>query len=260
MGKKDKAVDPFQKELQKGFKWTTEHTRLVTIVVLAFIVIAGGLGIKSYFDTKKEMEAQTAYFPLEKVLLEKRSQFMAADEPSPNKKAPMTAVKASGDFSKDYGTEAQALDAFINKYPSSKAAQMAALNLSTLQNEYKQFAEAEKTLEKVNSDASTLISGLVLSELGNAKANLNDCQNAIDTWNKVLRNKNAAFLQSSVKLKQALCYEALKNPEKAKSLYAEIKASDKEGNLGKTADKYIRLLGTTATSAANDVPKTESPK
>lgn|GEM_PF-2021167 len=259
MSKKDKGVDPFQKELQKGFKWTTEHTRLMLIAALAFVVIAGGWAIKSYTDKQKELEAQSAYFPLEKALLEKRSQFMAADEPNPNKKTPTPeAVKASGDFTKDYGSEASALNTFIDKYPSSEAAQMAALNLASVQNEYKQFDAAEKVLEKVKSNSSTFISGLVMSELGNTKANLNNCQNAIETWNTVLTNKKAAFLQGSVKLKQALCYEALKNPEKAKSLYAEIKATDKDGTLGKTADKYKRLLG--AESAAAEPSKAESPK
>lgn len=256
--KKDNGVDPFQKELKKGFQWTTEHTRLVMIAGIAFVVIAAGITIKGYIDKNKEITAQTAYFPLEKALLEKRSQFMAADEPNAKKEEKTPAApKASGDFSKDYGTEASALETFIGQYPDSKAAQMAALNLSSVQNQYKQFDAAEKTLEKVKSDSSTLTSGLVLSELGTAKANRNDCQAAIATWDRVLSNKNAAFLSSSVKLKQALCYEALKNPEKAKSLYAEIRASDKEGNLGKTADKYARLLGAAPTAA---VEKSESPK
>jgi predicted negative regulator of RcsB-dependent stress response len=260
MSKKDKAADPFQKELQKGFQWTTEHTRLVTLAALIFLVAFGGWALKNYFDKENELEAQTAYFPLEKALLEKRAQFMAAEEPPPAKDAKNKAPtpqgpKPTGDFTKDYGSEASALETFIDKYPHSKAAQMAALNLASIQNEYKQYENAEKTLGKVKNDSATLTSGLVLSELGNAQANRSNCQNAIETWNQVLNNKKAAFLQNSVKLKQALCYEALKNPDKAKSLYVEIQTADKQGALGKTAEKYFRLLEAKAESAETQGPR-----
>jgi predicted negative regulator of RcsB-dependent stress response len=249
--KKDKGIDPFQSELKKGFEWTTQHTRIVTVILVAVAVIGAALGLKSYVDTKNEMTAETAYFPLEKAFLKKQSGYQAAAEPNPNKKeaSPATA-KASGDFTKDYGPEAAALEQFISQYPNSNAAQIAALNLSAVQNEYQQFEAAQKTLEKVNSTSSTFLAGLVASQLGNTKANRNDCAGAIEAWNKALSNPNAAFLKDTIRLKQGLCFEAMKNPEKAKSLYADVKKADKEGSLGHAAEKYSRLLGSIGTDAA----------
>lgn len=253
--KKDKGVDAFQKELKKGFEWTTQHTRIVTVVLTALFVIVAAFSIKNYIDTKNEMTAETAYFPLEKDFLKKQAEYQAAAEPTPNKKDATPATKATGDFTKDYGPQAAALEQFISQYPNSNAAQIAALNLSAVQNEYQQFDAAQKTLEKVKSDSATLLSALVASELGNSKANHNDCAGAIDTWNKVLSNSKAAFMADTIHLKQALCYEAMKNPEKARSLYADVKKADKEGSLGHAADKYSRLLGGVA--SGTDAAKAE---
>lgn len=249
-----KSPDKLQAELQKGFQWTTQHSRLVGLSLLALLLIGAGVSAKSYLDDRKEKELQAKYFPLEKKLLEKKISFAAAaeaaaapkDEKS-KKTQPETpkGEKASGNFEQDYGSIAQDLMKLIDEAPESNAAKMAALNLSELQIQYGLLPQAQKTLTQVKAGNKDLLSAMVWTQLGTVQGNQNDCNGAISTWQKVLSNKKAKSLQSAVKLKQGLCYEHLKDTAQAEKLYTEASLQDKESATARAADKYLRLLQST---------------
>jgi predicted negative regulator of RcsB-dependent stress response len=248
-----KSPDKFQQELQKGFQWTTQHSKVVGIALIAFLALGAGLSAKSYLDEKNEADIQARYFQAEKKLDEKKAAFQTAQEKpamDPKKKNAQDAApageKATGDFDKDYGSAAGDLMKIIDEAPKSKAAKMAALNLAEVQVEYKKLPEAQNTLSKVAAhDSHDLLSGLVQTQLGTVQADLNDCNSAVSTWGKVLANKEAKSLHSSVKLKSGLCYETLKDNAKAEKLYAEVSSGDKDSATARAADKYLRLLQST---------------
>lgn len=261
-----KTPDMLQQELRKGFQWSTQHSKIVGFVVLAALGAGAAFSGKTWLDQKAENEIQSQYFKIEKSFLEKKAAFAAADEKSkmallnPKKDAkkdgkksaenqtpPETATdkvaeKSSGDLLKDYGTMPADFMKIIEKLPKSKAAKMAALNLSDLQIEYKNFDEAKSTLSKVNADSNDLLSALVLIQIGTLQADQKDCGQAVTTWGKVLQNRGAQALYPATKLKQALCYETLNDAPKAEKLYAEIKTENKDSASAKSADKYLRLL------------------
>ncbi len=255
--KKDlKSPDKFQQELQKGFQWTTQHSKMVGIAIIGLMVIGAGISAKTYLDDKKEEELQARYFQIEKKMMEKKDAFeKAALTPPPaaadaKKKTPaappvVAGEKASGDFDKDYGTLAQDMSKIIDEAPKSKAAKMAALNLSDVQIQYQKLAEAQSTLQKVKTGSRDLLSALVQTQLGTVQADLKDCNSAVSTWQQVLANSSAKALHGNVKLKSGLCYESLKDFAKAEKLYTEAKNEDKDSVAAKTAEKYIRLLPTT---------------
>jgi predicted negative regulator of RcsB-dependent stress response len=130
----------------------------------------------------------------------------------------------------------------INEKPASKAAKMAALHLADVQLEYQKPQDAAETLKKVDIDNKDLLSGLVQNQLGTVQANLNDCNAAISTWQKVLSNARAKALHTAIKLKEGLCYENLKDLSKAEQMYSEAKNDDKESAVARAAEKYLRLL------------------
>lgn len=246
-----KSPDKLQQELQKGFQWTTQHSKLVGLLLIGFLVVGAGLSAKSYLDEKKEAELQSKYYQAEKKLVEKKNAFQAAqaqaDAPKPKKgeKAPEPAgVKASGDFDKDYGPVATELNKIIEEAPKSKAAKMAALNLSDVQAEYGKNEDALNTLKKVSAGSKDLLLGLVHTQMGTIQANMNDCQSALGTWDQVLSNAKAISMHSSVKLKQGLCYESMQDFTKAERLYTEAKAEQGDSPTAKAAEKYLRLLQT----------------
>lgn len=252
----DKSTDIVQKDLRMGFQWTVQHSKSVAVVVGVFLLIGAAISAKTYFNDKAENEIQSEYYKVEKTFSEKKAKFEQAEEAA---KAPKKAAdkkqeeakaiaealanKASGDFEKDYGTLAQDLNKIIEKAPSSKAAKMAALNLSGVQVQYKKAEEAKSTLSKVfTNNSNDLLSGMVAAQLGTVQANQNDCAGAISTWQKVLANSSAKALHGEIKLKQGLCYESLKDYSKAEQSYSSAQQDDKEGNIGKTAEKYLRLM------------------
>ncbi len=200
-----KTPDQIQQNLAKGFQWGTQHSKAVGLGVAAFILLGGGISAKSYLDEKAENEIQSQYFRVEKTFLEKKSEYLSAGQPQPpvakGQTAPPVPAKATGDLSKDYGTVPQDFMSVIAKAPKSKAAQMAALNLSDLQVEYKMFNEAKETLGKVKADGTDLLSAMVLVQLGTLQADQKDCAAAVSTWQKVIASSSAKALHSSAKLK-----------------------------------------------------------
>lgn len=241
-----KNPDKFQQNLAQGFQWTTKHSKLVLAGVAIFVLIGAGVSAKSYLDHNREAEIQSQYFLVEKAFMDKKSEFEAAARPQPpvakGQAAPPAPTKATGDLAKDYGTVPQDFMSVIDKAPKSKAAQMAALNLSDLQVEYKQIDDAKATLGKVTADGKDLLSAMVLVQLGTLQADQNDCQTAVSTWQKVLSSKAVTSLHSAVKLKSGLCFEALNDKAQAEKLYAEVRDTEKDSASAKTAEKYLRLL------------------
>lgn len=245
-----KSPDKFQQELQKGFQWTTNHSKLVGVLLLAFLVVGAGFSAKSYLDEKKETELQAEYYRAEKQMLDKKAAFQAAAEqaakpPAKGEKPEAPAgEKSTGDFEKDFGAVAVDLNKLIEKAPNSKAAKMAALNLSDLQLEYNKPADALATLQKIDAGGKDLLSGMIQTQLGTVQANMDDCSSALSTWSRVFSNAGARALHPAVKLKAGLCYEALKDFDKAQQAYNEVKNEGKDSASARSADKYLRLLQT----------------
>lgn len=265
-----KSPDKLQAELQKGFQWTTQHSKLVGLALLGLLLVGAGVSAKSYLDDKKEHELQAKLFPIEKKLMEKKSAYELGAQPPPKPADPKAKTptapeapkgeKASGNFDQDYGPIAQEMTKLIDEAPKSKAAKMAALNLAEIQLQYNQLAPAQATLSKVNADSRDLLSGMVAAQLGTVQANQNDCNAAISTWQKVLANSSAKALHPAVKLKKGLCYEKMNDLAKAEQAYSEVLKEDKElagtqannaptqeplSATARAADKYLRLLQTT---------------
>ncbi|QDK37823.1 tetratricopeptide repeat protein [Bdellovibrio sp. NC01] len=252
-----KSPDQVTKTLREGFVWTTTHSKLVVGAIAIFVVIGGGISISGYLSEKKETEVQEKYFLVEKAYNDKkrgfeeasRAEMMAAQ--SKDKKVPAVdpSKKATGDLQKDYGTVVPGFEALINDGPKTKAAQMAALNLSAIYIEYKKPEEALATLQKVEKglNKSDATSALILLQTGNVQADKGDCKAAVDSYQKIADSKAFQFAHDEAKLRMGLCYEAMNDSAKAEQLYTEV--AKKENSEAPTdvaavreASKYLRLL------------------
>lgn len=274
--KKDlKNPDIIQGELQKGFQWTTSHSNLVGGIVILVLVVWGGLLIKGHFDQKNEEQIQAQFFKAEKSFIEKKEKFeqAIANEKTAKDKKPDAGKgaesekleKASGDLVKDFGSQMDEFAKIVNEHPNTNAAQMAALHFAETQIQYNKAADAEVLLKKVSVDKKSILSALVLKQLGTAQANQNKCQDAIQTWSKILTIASAKAIHADVKLNQGLCFESLNDFASAEKKYAEAKIPEMpvadspekqklidEGKIkptpsatNKTAEKYLKLLQST---------------
>jgi len=253
-----KSPDQVLKTLNQGFQWSQSHSKAVIAAILVFVGVGVGYSLFSNLSERKESQAQEFYAKFEKNYLEKKRGFDEAERQSarpPMKDAkdqPPVKAKASGDLEKDYGPEVAGLKKTMDEYPTSKAAQMAALDLSEIYMNYKKDDDAYQALQKVEkqSEGKNLISYVVLTQMGNVLAEKNDCKGAVDEWQKVLARPEANFLHDTLRLKSAFCYERLNEIAKAEELYKKVSQNSQdpknpqagEVGLGKEAEKYLRLL------------------
>ncbi|WP_413291501.1 tetratricopeptide repeat protein [Bdellovibrio sp. HCB337] len=253
-----KSPDQVLKTLNQGFQWSQSHSKALIAGLIAFAVIGIGYSIFSNMAERKETQAQEAYFKFEKSYLDKKRDFEEAERNATRppvkdaKDQPAPKAKASGDMDKDYGSEVAGFKQVMDSHPTSKAAQMAALNLSEIYMNYKKTDDASATLQKVagQSGGKDLISFIVLSQYGNVLSEKDDCKGAVDQWSKVLSRSEAGFLHDTLRIKSAFCYEKLNDFAKAEELYKKVSQNSQdpknpqagEVGLGKDAEKYLRLL------------------
>lgn len=253
-----KNPDQVLKTLNQGFQWSQNHSRALFGVLIAFVVIGVGASIYGNIAEKKELKAQEAYYQHEKSYLDKKRDFEEAERAAlrpPVKEAkdqPAPKAKATGDIEKDYGSELAGFKQVMDTYSSSKAAQMAALNLSDIYLSAKKMDEATQVLEKVvpQSGGKDLISFVVLSQYGNVLSEKGDCKGAVDQWQKIVSRSEATFLHDTLRMKMAFCYEKINDIAKAEELYKKVSQNSQdpknpqmgEMGLGKEAEKYLRLL------------------
>lgn len=252
-----KSPDQMTQTLRKGFVWTTGHSKMVITAILVFVVVGVGVSIASYMGEKKEITQQEKYFLIEKAYLDKKRGFeeaaraeLVAAQSKDKKTAPAidASKKASGDLQKDFGTEIAGFEVFINEAPTTKAGQMAALNLSDIYLSHKKYDEALGSLEKVEKglDKKDVLTGLVLMQMGNVLANKGDCQGAIGKWQTLTANKALAFSHDEAKLRMGLCFESMNDLAKAEEIYTEIGKKEDQNTTdfaaAREAQKYLRLL------------------
>ena len=253
--KDDLKLDQVTKSMRQGFVWTTGHSKMVLGVIIGFVVLGGGYSLWNVWAEKKEVSQQEKYFILEKAYNEKKRSFdealraeTLAAASKDKKVAPAdTNKKASGDLDKDYGTIPADFQAMIEAVPHTKAAQMAALNLSEIYSSYGKNEEALTALDKVSKGlgSTDAISALVWMQTGNLLANKGDCKGAVEKWQHIADSKKLSFAQDEAKLRMGLCFETMNDLAKAEELYTQVtKKEDATADFAasREAQKYLRLL------------------
>lgn len=250
------SPDQVTEKLREGFVWTTGHSKLVLTAIVLFVVIGLGVSITGYFSEKKETTAQEKYFVIEKSYTAKKEGFEQAErsemaaalnKDKKNPAPPATGVKPTGDLTQDYGPIVTNFESLITESPDTKAAEMAALNLSDIYLSYKKYDEALNVLVRVEKGLSHsgMLTALVLEQMATVYADKNDCKTAVSKLEEILQMKALAFAHDEAKLRMGLCYEALNDSGLAEKMYVEVsRQSDPNGDsmAAHQADKYLRLL------------------
>lgn len=216
-------------------KFIENNVKTIAIAFVALVIGGGVVAFLSNSSKTKEKSAQESYYLVEKSFYELK----AKKDTPPNP----TAKAESVDFAKSK----QDFEKIITDYPKSIAAQMSALNLASILIEEGKSAEALTALKNVESKSSSLVSYLVQQQIGLLLADQDKCQEAIDTWEKVIKASEASFLHAELQLQQALCYSKLNNSQKAEAILTNLSNQSANPEMGdattaKEAEKYLRLL------------------
>jgi tetratricopeptide (TPR) repeat protein len=271
-----KTPDQLLKTLTTSFQWSRSHSQLVAGAVILFFLVGGGITLYDYLKKHKEADLQEKYYTLERLVLDKKKEIAKLNSKDSSQEASKEAGqdKANGktkatpapkptttvttattpvveDYQKDYSEVVAKLEEIALQNPHSRAGLMAALQASDLLAQFKKDTEALDFLNKMPlKKADDLLEALTIKQKGNIQANLGQCKEAIATWNQVLASKSHGFLHPDVKLRQALCFETLKDASQAEKLYQELSqktpgeapAEENDLTTAKEAEKYLRLL------------------
>lgn len=207
--------------------------KLILSLAAAVIIFVGALAYMSMHSVKKEKVAQESYFAVEKKLNDIRNAQMN----------PAAGAAASADFT---AVKAE-FESIMADYPGTVAAQMAALHLANLLVQEKNFDLALAHLQKVENTDKGLVNTLVQQQIGQLQADKNQCKEAIETWEKILKRKEAEFLHGELKLQQALCYTELNDLQKAEEILTNlanqtVNPDMASSSVAKEAEKYLRLI------------------
>lgn len=250
-----KGPDAFVSTVDKAWH-IIEHHRKIWIFVISIIFVAGlSYTLFNLVQSRREASAQSEYYVAKKSLTEAEKSFQPkVPEPPQSKDAKAAKSKdeknvetskvKSGDINADYGGAVTALEGVIQKHPGSKAAAMAALDLSPLFFEYKQNDRALNILTIASKavSKSDLLFGFVYLQLGAAQQANGKCEDAITSWKKVSDSKNHTFLHSEALLNEGLCLESLGQKDKAVDVYRKVSQDFGDTDAGKSAKNYLRQI------------------
>lgn len=214
------------------------------VALVSAVVIGAGLIVTVMLSagSKKEKQAQDQLFALESLY------FKHLEAAAPNPQAPEKPETTKVDIEK-LKTD---LKSFMAVNKGLIAGQMASMYLSDLLIKENKAMEALEVLKASKSTDSHLTSLLLIKKIGQIQAQLNQCNEAVATWDDLLKIKSARFLKDELKINQSLCYIEQKDWTKAEKLLAEIKNENmKYESLAKDNKKLSEASPETQTAVRN---------
>lgn len=262
-----KSPDALLANLKQGFEWSASHSKTVVTFLFLFVFLGGGWAAYSVVQQQTEDKLQESFYLAEKQLTELQKKFAEAQTPKDAakdksgkaKKTPDVVVKPSQNPDVDYAEPIAQMKKLIDANPGSKAANIAALTLSELYVTANKPEEALKTLDLVTKGKKVngLLGAFALKTKGNLQADMNQCAEAIQTWQRLnTSDESLSFVSSEVKIKTALCHEKLDQHQQAEMIYNELidkvknpaqqpgqkPVSSADQLASKEAEKYLRLM------------------
>ena len=240
--------------LQEGMLSFVEFLEQNKMLVSGLVVIAllAGVGVVGwdFINERREKSAQEAFYTVEKPFSDKRDKYdqakyaaLGGGKLDELVKAG-TAVVASGDLTKDFGTLVDDLESFATKNASTTAGVQAALMAAETRIQYKQPEKALSALETSvkATKANSLIGALARMATGNALATAGKCDQALKSWEEVIAAKDLSFLHGEAALRAGLCLEKAGDKPKAIEMYRKASSESEKSSSAQTARTLLRAL------------------
>lgn len=175
-----------------------ENWKLIVSVMIAAIIVIGGVGLWSDHLQTKELEATNALYDAQK----NAKEFVAG---------------------KQLDLAEKAYDKLFAQFPHSRAAYEAELQIGDFFTDAKNLDKAGEHYEKAAKLAKDPFSRLLARyNLGIAQETSGKYKEAVATYEETLKTEGADFLRPEVMMAQARCYEALNETQKAIDVYKSV--------------------------------------
>lgn len=224
-----KEADVIQKA--RGF-WINYNKPVIYISSAIIILLGGWLIYKYMFKVPKEEKANDAVYVTQKYF----SDFSNAS--SDSTKAMLAAKCLNGD-----GFNSGALK-IINKFSGTSAANLCEYYAGACYLHLRQFDKAIKFLKDFDADGASQIKSRAYGMIGDASAELNKNDQALDYYKKAANvDDKDEFTSSEFLFRAALFAEATGKTKEAIDLFKKIKEDYPLSQKAADVDRYLAKLG-----------------
>jgi tetratricopeptide (TPR) repeat protein len=227
---KQTEIDPIQRA--RGF-WLNYSKPLTYIGSAVIILLAGWLIYKYMFKVPKEEKANDAVFVTQKYF----SDFTNSPD-SDSAKALQAAKILNGDGRNDGALR------IINKYSGTAAANLCEYYAGACYLHLHQYAKAIKFLKDFDADGATQIKSRAYGMIGDASAELNKNDDALDYYKKAANvDGKDEYTSSEYLFRAALFAQSIGKTKDAIDLFKKIKEEYPLSEKAADVDRYLAKLG-----------------
>lgn len=223
-------VDTIQK--MRGF-WFNYSKPIMYIGSAVIIILVGWLVYKYMFQAPKEEKANDAVFVTQKYFTD-----FANAGSSDSAKALIAAKCINGDGRNDGALK------IINKYSGTAAANLCEYYAGACYLHLHQYDKAIKYLKDFDADGATQIESRAYGMIGDASAELNKNDQALDYYKKAAdANVKDEYTSSEYLFRAALFAQSIGKTKDAVDLFKKIKEDFPLSEKAPEADRYLAKLG-----------------
>jgi tetratricopeptide (TPR) repeat protein len=219
--------------IMKARAFWMKNSKPVTYIVVAVILIFGGWLVYRYmFQLPEEQKANDVVFVTQKYF----NDFSNAPEDS--SKIRLATICINGDGRNDGALR------IINKYSGTAAANLCEFYAGACYLHLGQFQKAIKYLKDFKADGATQIKSRTYGMIGDAYAELNQNDEALDYYKKAAGvNEKDAYTSSEYLFRAALFAETIGKDKDAIDLFTQIKTKYPLSQKAADVDRYLAKLG-----------------
>lgn len=254
MAKKEKidlkTPDVFHTTSDKVFHWIERHAQTVGLVVAAAVVLSLGWIGYGFIDARRESAAAEALFGPETALKkvetrvhdERAKQMTGVDAPGDRKKKPEPA--RAPDFQTDFAPVVEALEVQIKANANTRAGLVAAMSLSHVLIEEKQYARALAALDLVTyrPRSADIMSGFWYMHRGLALLETQKYAEAIQAYRAVLDTKSLDALHPEAMLKLGVAQDLAGDAAAARQTFEKLSREYPGTEASAAAGQSLRVL------------------
>ncbi len=244
-----------QKDLsQRVETFLVTNYKAVIGVFVATVVLIGAYATMQTMSASREKAAQEELFAITSRLEKKSTELSEAAQkkvtPDPkNKKADMLddlkePEKTPDTLARDLGAQVKQLEDFLQKHNNRKAGFLAAMALSDVYLEYGAPKKAAEILKPISErpDKGDLFYGLLNSQYALALSNSNNCQEAVDVYDRILKNNEHRHIHAQAMLRKGVCLMTLNKMDQARDVFQEAHTEFPDSVSGRSAESFERYL------------------
>ncbi len=235
---KAKSPDTFISVSDKVLTLVERNSRAVFGAVVLLALLGVGYVGYGYIQSSREATAVNAIYQAESAL--KKVREPVGDDTTP----PTLGADKSSDYPTKFAPLVANIETKIKEHSSTKAALVAALNLSYFLVEQNQFEAALRVLDlpKVQPSSSDLMAGFWSMHRGVVYLENKQLDKAIESYNKVTTSQALKSFHSEALLKLGYSYELKGDLAKAEESYQKVAKDFPNTEAAQSAEQYMRVL------------------